>query len=96
MKASHTLLPAARRLLWLLVIPLVLTCPSLAPRTVGIDLAQLARVPEKILAAAGPHKVAIIGAVARRALIDTLITDDVTAELLLEAPARGGRSRNEH
>jgi len=31
MKASHTLLPAARRLLWLLVIPLVLTCPSLAP-----------------------------------------------------------------
>ncbi|MFO1142534.1 MAG: sugar-binding domain-containing protein [Amaricoccus sp.] len=61
-------------------------CPALAPRTVGIDLAQLARVPEKILAAAGPHKVAIIRAVARRGLIDTLITDDVTAELLLEPP----------
>ncbi len=55
----------------------------LADRTIGMDLAALAGVPEKILAAAGAHKVAIIRAVARRGLIDTLITDDVTAELLL-------------
>jgi DNA-binding transcriptional regulator LsrR (DeoR family) len=53
-------------------------------RTVGVDLATLATVPEKILAAAGGHKVDIIRAAARRGLVDTLITDDVTAELLLE------------
>jgi DNA-binding transcriptional regulator LsrR (DeoR family) len=35
------------------------------------------------MAAAGRHKVDIIKAVARRRLIDTLVTDDVTAELLL-------------
>jgi DNA-binding transcriptional regulator LsrR (DeoR family) len=52
-------------------------------RTVGVDLETLARIPEKILAAAGRHKVEIIRAVARRRLVDTLITDDVTAELLL-------------
>ena len=58
--------------------------PDLAERTLGVDLDQLARIPEKILAAAGPHKVAIIRAVARRGLIDTLITDDATAGLLVE------------
>lgn len=57
---------------------------GLGRRTIGMDLAMLERVPEKILAAAGAHKVAIIRAVARRRLVDTLITDDVTAELLLE------------
>lgn len=54
-------------------------------RTIGVDLATLATIPEKILAAAGRHKVDIIRAAARRGLVDTLITDDVTAELLLEA-----------
>ena len=52
-------------------------------RTIGMDLEMLAAVPEKILAAAGRHKVGIIRAAARRGLVDTLITDDVTAELLL-------------
>jgi len=52
-------------------------------RTIGVDLETLASIPEKILAAAGRHKVDIIRAVARRRLIDTLVTDDVTAELLL-------------
>ena len=56
----------------------------LARRTIGMDLPMLARIPEKVLAAAGEHKVAIIRAVARRQLVDTLITDDVTAELLLQ------------
>ena len=41
-------------------------------------------VPEKILAAAGPHKVQIIKAAIKRDLVNTLVTDDVTAELLLE------------
>ncbi len=51
-------------------------------RTVGVDLDVLASIPEKILAAAGPHKVKIIRAAARRGLVDVLITDDLTAELL--------------
>ena len=54
----------------------------LGRRTIGMDLAMLARIPEKVLAAAGAHKVGIIRAAAQRRLVDTLITDDVTAELL--------------
>ena len=54
-------------------------------RTVGVDLEMLASIPWKILAAAGPHKVDIIRAATRRGLVDVLITDDVTAELLAEA-----------
>jgi DNA-binding transcriptional regulator LsrR (DeoR family) len=57
----------------------------LTGRTVGIDLDVLKSIPERILAAAGPHKVRIIRAAARRGLVDTLITDDVTAELLIGA-----------
>jgi DNA-binding transcriptional regulator LsrR (DeoR family) len=53
-------------------------------RTIGIDLEALKKVPEIILAAAGPHKVDIIRAAIRRGLVHVLITDDVTAELLLE------------
>lgn len=56
---------------------------DLDARTVGVSLETLSAVPEKILAAAGPHKVEVIRAVARRGLATTLITDDVTAELLL-------------
>ncbi|MET0165187.1 MAG: sugar-binding domain-containing protein [Vicinamibacterales bacterium] len=53
-------------------------------RSIGVDLETLASIPEKILAAAGQHKVDIILAAARSGLVDTLITDDVTAELLLD------------
>ena len=52
-------------------------------RTIGVDLDVVERTPEKIMAAAGPHKVDIIRAAARRGLIDTLLTDDVTAALLV-------------
>lgn len=52
-------------------------------RTIGMPLAMVETIPEKILAAAGPHKVDVIRAAARRGLIDTLVTDDVTAELLI-------------
>lgn len=51
-------------------------------RTIGVELDALKAIPERILAAAGPHKVPVIRAAARRGLVDTLITDDVTAELL--------------
>ncbi|TFF25607.1 transcriptional regulator [Jiella endophytica] len=52
-------------------------------RTIGVDIAVVEKIPEKILAAAGPHKIDIIRAAARRGLVDTLVTDDVTAELLI-------------
>ncbi|MBD1558559.1 transcriptional regulator [Vibrio sp. S9_S30] len=53
-------------------------------RTVGMPLSDVMSVPEKILAAAGPHKVEVIRVACQRGLVDTLVTDDVTAELILE------------
>lgn len=51
---------------------------------IGLDLDSLMKVPSRILAAAGAHKVDIIIAACRRGLVQTLITDDVTARLVLE------------
>lgn len=56
-------------------------------RTIGMPLKTVLTIPEKILAAAGAHKVQIICAALKRGLVDTLVTDDVTAELLLEMTA---------
>ena len=56
---------------------------DLDARTIGITLDTLAAIPEKILVAAGPHKVNVIRAAARHGLVTMLITDDVTADLLL-------------
>lgn len=56
-------------------------------RTIGATIDTVARIPEKILAAAGHHKVEIIRSAVKRGLVDTLVTDDVTGELLLKAPA---------
>jgi DNA-binding transcriptional regulator LsrR (DeoR family) len=53
-------------------------------RTAGLDLPALAGIPNKILTAAGRHKVAIIRASIKRGLVDTLVTDDLTAEILLD------------
>jgi DNA-binding transcriptional regulator LsrR (DeoR family) len=64
-------------------------------RTVGVDLDALQSIPERILAAAGPHKVGIIRAAARRGIVDTLVTDDMTAELLIAA-CRGLRPSRRH
>ncbi len=58
---------------------------SIDSRTIGMPIDQVQRVPEKIMAAAGPHKVDIITAACRRGLVDTLVTDDVTAALILDA-----------
>jgi DNA-binding transcriptional regulator LsrR (DeoR family) len=52
-------------------------------RAIGVDLEKLPSIPDKILAAAGRHKVDIIRAAMKRGFVNTLITDDVTAELLL-------------
>lgn len=57
---------------------------SLDNRRIGIDLESVERIPEKILAAAGEHKVPIIRAASKRGLVDTLVTDDLTAELLVK------------
>lgn len=56
----------------------------LSSRSVGIPLDALLRVPTRVLVAAGAHKVEIIRAVLRRGIANTLITDDVTAEALLQ------------
>ena len=53
-------------------------------RTIGMSMDQVRQIPEKIMIAAGPHKVEIIKAACKRGLVDTLITDDSTAELLLQ------------
>jgi DNA-binding transcriptional regulator LsrR (DeoR family) len=55
----------------------------LSARTIGVELEMLHSIPRKILAAAGRHKVDILRAALKRGFVDTLITDDVTAELLL-------------
>ncbi|MGB0658932.1 MAG: sugar-binding transcriptional regulator [Mangrovicoccus sp.] len=60
-------------------------CASIDNRTIGMPIAQVQEVPEKIMAAAGPHKVEIIRAACRRGLVDVLVTDDVTAALILKA-----------
>lgn len=53
-------------------------------RSIGMPLERVMAVPEKIMAAAGPHKVDIIRAACRRGLVDTLVTDDRTAQLILD------------
>ncbi|MEM6763248.1 MAG: sugar-binding transcriptional regulator [Pseudomonadota bacterium] len=53
-------------------------------RVVGIDIADLARIPNVILAAGGPHKVAAMRAALRLGSINTLVTDECTALALLD------------
>lgn len=56
--------------------------------TVAIDLQDLMRVPERILAAAGSHKVAVIRAILTAKLANVLVTDDQTARLILQDEAK--------
>jgi lsr operon transcriptional repressor len=53
-------------------------------RVIGIGLADLARIPNVILAAGGPHKIAVNRALLGLGLINTLVTDEATARALLE------------
>lgn len=53
-------------------------------RIIGIGLADLAHIPNVILAAGGPHKVAVNRAILRLGLVDTFVTDEATARALLE------------
>jgi DNA-binding transcriptional regulator LsrR (DeoR family) len=52
-------------------------------RVVGVRLDRLSGMREVVLAAAGPHKVPVIAAQLRAGLVHGLITDDLTAELIL-------------
>lgn len=54
-------------------------------RVIGLTLDEVKRIDDVILAAGGMHKVTIIGAALRRGLVDTLVTDELTAAALLEA-----------
>lgn len=54
-------------------------------RVIGIGLPDLAPIPNVILAAGGPHKVAVIRALLRLGLVDTFATDEATARALLGA-----------
>jgi DNA-binding transcriptional regulator LsrR (DeoR family) len=56
---------------------------SINDRVVGMEFAQLKDINEVVLAAAGAHKIDIILAAIRHGFVTTLITDDLTAELLL-------------
>ncbi|MTH79706.1 sugar-binding transcriptional regulator [Paracoccus aestuariivivens] len=53
--------------------------------TIGIELDVLRQVPERVLAAAGPHKVPIVRAALQAGLANVLITDDLTAKMVLDA-----------
>ncbi len=53
-------------------------------RVIGMGLDDLASIPNVIAAAGGDHKVAVIRALLRRGVVDTLVTDEATATRLLE------------
>ncbi len=55
-------------------------------RIIGMGMDDLARVPDVIAAAGGPHKVPVLRALLARGVVDTLVTDEATAGALLEAP----------
>jgi lsr operon transcriptional repressor len=56
-------------------------------RVIGIGLADLAKIPNVILAAGGAHKVPVIRALLYLGQIDTFVTDETTARDLLAKPA---------
>lgn len=57
---------------------------ELARRRISITAEQLRQVPTSIAVAGGAAKVSAIAAVARSGLINTLITDETTARLLIQ------------
>ena len=52
-------------------------------RVIGIGFADLASIPNVILAVGGSHKVPVAKAILGLKLVDTLVTDEATADLLL-------------
>ncbi|MGS4946519.1 sugar-binding transcriptional regulator [Meridianimarinicoccus sp. RP-17] len=60
-------------------------------RLVGLTLDDLMAIPNVILAAGGAHKVPVILAALRAGFVDTLVTDEATAQAVLDAAGSGGR-----
>ncbi len=60
---------------------------DLNARVIGMSLDDMAQIDNVILAAGGLHKVPIIRAALRRGFVDTLVTDENTAEALIEEAA---------
>ncbi|WP_424976502.1 sugar-binding transcriptional regulator [Dinoroseobacter sp. S124A] len=52
-------------------------------RVIGVSLDELARIKNVILAAGGLHKAPILKAALARGFVDTLVTDEATAQALL-------------
>ena len=57
--------------------------PEIDGRIIGMPLEEVKNIPEKVMAAAGEHKISIILAACQKGFVDTLITDEPTADLLL-------------
>ena len=57
---------------------------ALNRRVIGLALDEMAQINNVILAAGGAHKVPIIAAALRRGFVDTLVTDENTANALLK------------
>jgi lsr operon transcriptional repressor len=53
-------------------------------RVIGIEIENLRRIPNVIMAAGGDHKVPIIKAVLARRVVNSLVTDEATATALLK------------
>jgi DNA-binding transcriptional regulator LsrR (DeoR family) len=58
-------------------------------RVVAIDLADLLRIPERILVTGGPGRDAPIRAALRRGYVDTVVTDESTASKILGLEGEG-------
>jgi DNA-binding transcriptional regulator LsrR (DeoR family) len=54
-------------------------------RVIGIGCADLERIPNVILAAGGAHKVPVLRGILATGVVDTLVTEEGTAERLLAA-----------
>lgn len=52
-------------------------------RVIGIGLSDLARIPNVILAAGGPHKIAVNRALLGLGVVNTFVTDEATARALI-------------
>jgi lsr operon transcriptional repressor len=55
-------------------------------RIIGIGFDDLARIPNVILAAGGPHKVVVNRAILSRGVVNTFVTDEASARALLDTP----------
>ena len=56
-------------------------------RVIGIDLAQLSRVPRVVAVAGGARKANAIHAALRSGVINVLVTDDQVARAIVETAA---------